>query len=189
MGAAHVRAFFDQVASDWDTMRLTFYDERVIDQLAARTQLTGEQTVVDVGTGTGFVAAGIAAYASRVLAYDNAGAMLDVARANLERLGIDNVELARGDATALPLPDDAVDATVANMVLHHATDPAAMIAEMTRVTRPGGWVAITDEVEHPYEWMRTEHADIWLGFTAAQVEGFFGDARLQHYGYAPLGSQ
>jgi len=75
------------------------------------------------------------------------------------------------------------------MVLHHATDPAAMIAEMARVIQPGGWVAITDEIEHPYEWMRTEHADIWLGFTRDQVEGFFGDARLQHYGYAPLGTQ
>ena len=75
------------------------------------------------------------------------------------------------------------------MVLHHATDPAAMLAEMTRVTRPGGWVAITDEIEHPYEWMRTEHADVWLGFSSDQIEGFFGDTRLQHYCYAPLGTQ
>ena len=129
-------------------MRLTHCDERVIDQLALDTRLTGEQTVVDVGTGTGFVAAGLAPHARRVLAYDNAAAMLQVARANLDRLGIDNFELAEADITALPLPDDAVDVTVANMVLHCTTDPAA-IAEMARVTPPGGWVAITDEVEHP----------------------------------------
>lgn len=189
MDAAGVKAFFDQVASDWDTMRLTYYDERVIEQMAAHTRLTGEQTVVDVGTGTGFVAAGLAAHARRVLGYDNSPSMLEVARANLDRLGIDNVELAEADAMNLPQPDDAVDATVANMVLHHATDPAAMIAEMARITRPGGWVAITDEVEHPYEWMRTEHADIWLGFSSDQIEGFFGDARLERYGYASLGSQ
>jgi ArsR family transcriptional regulator len=189
MDAADVKAFFDHVASDWDTMRLTYYDERVIEQLAAHTQVTNEKTVVDVGTGTGFVAAGLAPHAGRVLAYDNAPAMLDVARANLDRLGVDNVELAEADLAELPLPDHAVDVTVANMVLHHATDPAAMITEMTRVTRPGGWVAITDEIEHPYEWMRTEHADIWLGFSSDQVEGFFGDARLQQYGYAPLGTQ
>ena len=189
MDAAGVRAFFDQVANDWDEMRLTYYDERVIEQLAFRTQLTREQTVVDVGTGTGFVAVGLAAHAGRVLGYDNALGMLEVARTNLDRLGVDNVDLAEADVTTLPLPDGAVDATVANMVLHHATDPAAMIAEMARVTRPGGWVAITDEVEHPYKWMRTEHADVWLGFTADQLEGFFGDARLQHYGYAPLGTQ
>jgi ubiquinone/menaquinone biosynthesis C-methylase UbiE len=189
MDAAGVKVFFEQVASDWDTMRLTYYDERVIEQLAAHTQLTGEQTVVDVGTGTGFVAAGFAAHAGRILGYDNAESMLKVARANLDRLGVDNVELAEADVAALPLPDDAVDATVANMVLHHATRPAAMIAEMARVTRPGGWVAITDEIEHPYEWMRTQHADVWLGFLSDQVEAFFGDGRLQHYGYAPLGTQ
>src|SRR4051794_19435426 len=115
MDAAGVRAFFDQVADDWDEMRLTYYDERVIEQLAFRTQLSGEQTVVDVGTGTGFVAAGLAAYTGRVLGYDNSPGMLDVARANLDRLAIDNVELAEADVARLPLPDAAVDATVANM--------------------------------------------------------------------------
>ena len=83
----------------------------------------------------------------------------------------------------------AVDAAVANMVLHHAPEPAAMIAEMARVTRPGGWVAVTDESEHTYEWMRSEHADLWLGFSEVQVEEFFGDARLHGYGRAPLGTQ
>ena len=84
-------------------MRLTYYDERVIEQLAARTQLTGEQTVVDVGTGTGFVAR-LAAHAHRVLGFDSASSMLEVARADVDRLGIDNVELAEGDVADLPLP-------------------------------------------------------------------------------------
>jgi ArsR family transcriptional regulator len=75
------------------------------------------------------------------------------------------------------------------MVLHHAENPAAMLQEMARVTKPGGWVAVTDEVEHPYEWMRTEHADVWLGFREDQVAGFFGAARLERHGYAPLGMQ
>jgi ArsR family transcriptional regulator len=187
--AATVKAFFGDVASDWDTMRLSYYDERVIQQLADRTRLHRAQTIVDVGTGTGFVAAGLAASAARVIGVDNSPRMLDVARANLDRLGIANVELRQGELTSLPLADDAAGAAVANMVLHHAEDPATMLAEMARVTRPGGWVAITDEVEHPYEWMRTEHADVWLGFSEAQIEGFFGDARLAHYGYAPVGMQ
>ncbi len=50
-------------------------------------------------------------------------------------------------------------------------------------------MAITDEVEHPYEWMRTEQADIWLGFTEDQIAQFFADARLVEYGYASLGMQ
>jgi hypothetical protein len=37
--------------------------------------------------------------------------------------------------------------------------------------------------------MRTEHADVWLGFREDQIAAFFGAARLQHHGYAPLGMQ
>jgi len=187
--ATDVKAFFEEVASDWDTMRLTYYDERVIETLSDRIGLDGSQTVADVGTGTGFVAAGLAPHACKVLAFDHSPAMLDVARRNLAEFGLDNVELCQADLAMLPLPDGAVDAAVANMVLHHVEDPAAMLTEMARVTRRGGWVAITDEVEHRYEWMRDEHADVWLGFSEAQVEGFLGSARLVKYGYAPLGSQ
>lgn len=189
MDPSSVKAFFDDVASDWDTMRLTYYDERVIKQLAERTELDSTQTVVDVGTGTGFVAAGLASRAARVIALDNSPGMLAVARNNLDRLAIHNVDLREADLASLPLPGDSVDAAVANMVLHHAKDPAEMLVEMARVTRPGGRVAVTDAVEHPYEWMRVEHADVWLGFAEAQVEGLFGAARLVQYGYAPLGMQ
>lgn len=189
MNTRDVKTFFEAAAADWDTMRLAYYDERVIDTIADAIAIDGTQTVLDVGTGTGFIAAGLAPRAARVIAIDNSPAMLDVARDNLAQLGIDNVEVHEADLTQLPLNDDSVDAAVANMVLHHAPDPAGMLAEMTRVTRPNGWVAITDAIEHPYQWMRAEQADIWLGFAPEQVEGFFGSAELARYGYATLGSQ
>jgi hypothetical protein len=40
---------------------------------------------------------------------------------------------------------------------------------MARVVKPGGWVAITDEVEHP--WMIDEHADVWLGSRPTRSKG------------------
>jgi ArsR family transcriptional regulator len=115
--------------------------------------------------------------------------MLEVARKNLGELGISNVELLVGDVSALPLEEVSVDAAFANMVLHHAEDPEAMIREMARVVKPGGVVAIVDEVEHPYGWMREEHADVWLGFQKKQVEVFFREAGLTGYGYESLGMQ
>ncbi len=189
MRAKDVQEFFERVAGDWDTKRVSYYDRRVIEKMAKVSGADGGMTVADVGTGTGFVAAGIAPRVGRVLAVDNSLAMLDVARRNLAELGIPNVELLEGDVAALPLEDASVDAAFANMVLHHAEDPAAMLREMARVVRPGGVVAVTDEVEHPFAWMREEHADVWLGFGRRQVEGFFREAGLSGFGYEALGMQ
>jgi ArsR family transcriptional regulator len=184
-----VRAFFERVSGDWDSMRSSFYNEKVVDALAERAEVNTRSHVVDVGTGTGFVAAGLAPRAASVVGVDNSPRMLAVAERNLRALDVSNVRLLEGELDALPLDADSVDAAVANMVLHHAPDPAAMLTEMARVVRPGGVVAVTDEVEHDYEWMRTEQADLWLGFSRSQVEGFFGAARLVAYGYDSLGMQ
>jgi len=189
MRARDVQKFFERVAGDWDQMRLSYYDERVIERMAEVSDADSGMTVADVGIGTGFVAAGIAPRVARVLAVDNSPAMLEMARKNLAELGVSNVELLEGDVAALPLEDASVDAAFANMVLHHAQDLAAMLAEMARVVRPGGVVAVTDEVEHPYAWMREEHADVWLGFTQEQVDGFFREAGLENPGYESLGMQ
>ena len=189
MEAKHVKEFFERVASDWDTMRLAYYDERVIEKMAEVSGIGEASEVADVGTGTGFVAAGLAQRVERVIGIDNSSAMLEVARENLWALGASNVELVLGEATLLPLEEGLVDAAFANMVLHHAEDPTAMLREMARVVRPGGMVAITDEVAHPYAWMREEHADVWLGFEQGQLERYFVAAVLEDYGYELLGMQ
>jgi ArsR family transcriptional regulator len=174
LSAREVQEVFERIASDWDTMRLAYYDERVIERMAAVSDLDEGMTVADVGTGTGFVAAGIAPRAGKVIAVDNSSAMLEVARKNLSDLGLENVELVEGDVgAAWPIESGSADAVFANMVLHHAEDPTVMLREMARVVKPGGVVAVVDEVEHPYAWMREEQADVWLGFTPEQVEGFF----------------
>jgi len=168
-------------------MRSSFFGADIIDALADRAQIGPDTTVVDVGTG--FVAAGLAGRAATVFGVDNSPAMLAVARGNLAALGADNVTLVEDEVHDLPLVDDSVDVAVANMVLHHAYDPGMMLTEMARVVRSGGRIAITDEVEHGYEWMRTEQADIWLGFTPGQVQTYFTSARLVDYGYAAPGMQ
>lgn len=187
--AKDVQAFFERVATDWDTMRLAYYDERVIEKMAEVAGIAEGSEIADVGTGTGFVAAGLAPRVKRVIGIDNASAMLRVAHENLDYLGVSNAELLVGDLAGLPLADNSVDAAFANMVLHHAVDPVAMVKEMARIVRPGGTIVLTDEVEHSYEWMREEHADVWLGFTPEQVEDFFREAGLADYGYDSLGMQ
>ena len=123
METKEVKEFFERVASDWDTMRLAYYDERVIEKMAEVSGISVASEIADVGTGTGFVAAGLSPRVGRVVGIDNAPAMLEVARSNLRALGASNVDLVVGEASRLPLGDGAVDAAFANMVLHHAEDP------------------------------------------------------------------
>jgi ubiquinone/menaquinone biosynthesis C-methylase UbiE len=66
--AQDVKAFFERVAADWDGMRLAYYDERVIEKMMEISGVGGATTVADVGTGTGFVAAGVASRAGRIVA-------------------------------------------------------------------------------------------------------------------------
>lgn len=149
MSARNVKAFFERVASGWDTMRLADCDERVIEKMAAVSDAGASLTVTDIGTRTGFVAAGLAPRVGLVLAVDNSPAMLEVARKNLTELGISNVELLECDVSALPLESGSADAAIANMVLYHAGDSARMLREMARVVKPGGAVAILDESSIP----------------------------------------
>lgn len=188
LDSTQVREFFDAHAGAWDEMHESFYDETVVDALAARCDLDGHGHVVDVGTGTGFVAGGLSGRVERVTGTDTSPGMLAQARTNLDGLGIDNVTLTEAPADRLPLDDDTADAAVANMVLHHAPDPAAMLAEMARVVRPRGTVAITDCVSHEHEWMRAEQADVWLGFDRDQLAEWFTRAGLVEFDHAPLGT-
>ena len=62
-----MQRFFERVATDSDTMRLTYYDERVIEQMAEISGVGEESEVADVSTGTGFIAAGIAPRVKRIV--------------------------------------------------------------------------------------------------------------------------
>jgi ubiquinone/menaquinone biosynthesis C-methylase UbiE len=74
MDAAQVKADFEGVAGEWDSMRLAWYDERVIEELAHRTHVRRSSIALDVGTGTGFVTAGLAPRVAHAVAVDQAPA-------------------------------------------------------------------------------------------------------------------
>lgn len=77
MSSSEIQAFFEQVAHDWDTMRLAYYDESVIERMAEVSGVDEDSLVADVGTGTGFVAAGLAPRVKKVVGLDNSPAMLE----------------------------------------------------------------------------------------------------------------
>ena len=129
-------SYFEKVAPEWDNLRAGYFTEAVREAAIRKAYLHPGMTVADVGTGTGFMAAGLAPLVKHVHALDGSAAMLNEARRNLAQF--ENVEFHEADGLSLPLPDASLDAVFANMYLHHCPDPLASIREMIRILRPGG---------------------------------------------------
>ena len=93
-------------------------------------------TVLDAGAGTGAVSRALAAQRAKPIAMDLSFGMLAWNAATRPPSVV-------ADIRALPLAADSVDGSVAAFVLNHLTDPSAGLAELARVTRPGGAVMAT----------------------------------------------
>jgi protein-L-isoaspartate O-methyltransferase len=100
--------------------------------------------VLEVATGPGYVALGFAAVCREVVGVDLTPAPLTIAERHREELGLANVRFQTGDAERLPIADGAFDVVVCRLAFHHLEDPAQALAEMVRVCRPEGRVAVED---------------------------------------------
>lgn len=102
--------------------------------------------VLDVAAGTGTSSASIAAQGASVVAADFSEGMLAVGRERQQ--GNPLIEFVQADATKLPFADNEFDAATISFGLRNVTDPKKALAEMLRVTKPGGRVVIC-EFSHP----------------------------------------
>ena len=130
---------FGQVAADYDRYRPGF-PESFFEQLAARGWLETGARCLDLGTGTGSVALGVARRGLDVVGLDLSAELLEVARQRAEREQV-NIRWIQARAEATRLPDGAFDLVTAGQCWWWF-DEEAVIAEVQRVLRPGGRLII-----------------------------------------------
>ena len=169
--------FFDRHARQWEDLARTLlpapeYRENLL------SRIPGGKNVVEIGFGAGGLLPDLAAKSATVIGVDHSPAMLAEARRRLEDGRVNGVDLRLGEMTHLPLPDCSTDCAVLNMVLHHAADPPAVLAEIRRVLAPGGMLLLADLARHEREWVRERLADQWLGFEEEELTAWLQAAGL-----------
>ncbi|HWQ20592.1 MAG TPA: methyltransferase domain-containing protein [Methanotrichaceae archaeon] len=169
--------YFDQVASQWDGMRSSFFSEAVRDKAISVADPRPGELAADIGCGTGFITEGLIHRGLKIIAVDQSQAMLDEMKSKL--LGIEGIEYRLGGSERLPIQDQSLDYAFANMYLHHVESPQAAIKEMTRALNPGGKLIITDLDEHSFEFLMREHHDRWMGFKRESIQRWFEEAGLK----------
>jgi ubiquinone/menaquinone biosynthesis C-methylase UbiE len=133
---------------------------------------------VDVGAGTGFITEGLLKRGVKVIAVDRSYEMLGQMKQKFK--DYKDIEYRQGEAESLPIDNNTVDYSMANMYLHHVEDPLAAIKEMVRILKPGGKFAHADLDEHNFEFLMLEHHDRWMGFKREDVKQWLQKAGLKN---------
>jgi len=140
----------------------------------ALAQLKPGETVLDLGSGGGIdvlLSAKRVGPSGKAYGLDMTDEMLDLARENQRKAGVENVEFLKGEIEHIPLPDNSVDVVISNCVINLSADKDRVLREAFRVLKPGGRFAVSDVVTRgqiPAD--VRQNILLWVGCIAGALE-------------------
>jgi ubiquinone/menaquinone biosynthesis C-methylase UbiE len=145
------RAIGDKQASGYDNRVLKMYENAYdLSIQKARSVLSPDQQVLEIGCGTGIISLGIAPYVERLIATDISPQMISVAKSKAQRSSVSNVDFRVCDGYAVPYDDESFDVVLLFNTLHVVKEPSALLDEAYRVLKPAGHlVSATDCYAEP----------------------------------------
>src|SRR5581483_6043069 len=179
--AAKAAAYFKANAAEWERIRALHAPEKDVENAIVRLLSAAPiENLLDAGTGTGRMLELLGAHIRRGVGVDVSPELLAIARDRLASHPNCQVRLAA--AYRPPLPNGGAlsgfDAVLFQQGLQFLDDPQAAVIEAARVMKTGGRLVIADFAPHALEFLRTDYAHRRLGFSDAEVEGWFRAAGL-----------
>ena len=153
----------------------------------ALAELKPGETVLDLGSGGGIdvlLTARRIGPTGKAYGLDMTDEMLELARDNQRKAGVQNVEFLKGEIENIPLPDNSVDVIISNCVINLSADKDRVLREAFRVLKPGGRFAVSDIVVRGEMPKEIQHmVELWAGCIAGALEDWDYEAKLARAGF------
>ena len=186
---ARIAGMFDAIAPRYDLLNHVLsagLDVRWRARAIKELRLRPGSRVIDLCTGTGdlAVAAVQAQPSTSVVGVDFAGEMLRLAHSKVSSLGLQrSIRVVRGDGTRIPLADASFDAATIGFGIRNVVEPRAALAELARVLRPGGRLAILEFGQPRVPGIKTAYA--WYFRYLLPLVGKVVSKHQSAYSYLP----
>lgn len=136
---------FDLAAAEWDANPARVDLARAVGAGILRAvPFQPAPRVLDYGAGTGLLTLCLQPHAASILAMDSSPGMLDALAKKLAAAGIANVQIRQWDLETEPFRDGGFDLVVSNVTFHHLRDVPRVLARLSDLLKPGGWIAAAD---------------------------------------------
>lgn len=132
-------------------------------------KLLPPMVIADLGAGEGTLSQLLAQGAKKVIAVDNSEKMVAYGAELAEKHGFANLEFRLGDLEEPPIEVESVDLAILSQALHHAAVPLRALRAAHDILKPGGRLVVLDLLKHSFEKARQLYADVWLGFSEAEL--------------------